>query len=66
MDQQSVWNLLEKEDTCPHGMLCVARAFVEEHPSEVQKVVDALSSSLAAIYDPQRITVVSFYSEVWA
>ena len=25
LEQQSVWNLLEKEDTCPHGMLSIAR-----------------------------------------
>ena len=64
LEKQSVWNLLEKEDTCPHGLLYVAQALAEEHCDHVHSVVDVLSSSLMSVYDPFRITVVAFYSEV--
>ena len=40
------------------------RAVASEYPGLVKSIVDALSSSLSSIYDPQRITVVAFYSEV--
>lgn len=64
LEQQSAWHLLEKEDTCPHGLLYLARALAENHPSEVKKTVDALSSSLNSVYDQHRMTVVAFYSEL--
>lgn len=64
LDEQNVWSLFEKEDTCPHGLLHIARALAAEHFELVQNCVDELSSSLTSIYDSHRITVVSFYSEV--
>ena len=41
-----------------------SRLLSENHPGEVHKTVDTLSSSLTSVYDAHRITVVSFYSEV--
>lgn len=64
LEQNNAWTLLEKEDTSPHGILHLARALVAEYPSVIRTTVDALSSSLSSIYDPQRITVVAFYSEL--
>lgn len=65
LDQQSVWPLLEKEDTCAHGMLFLARALAEEHWDLVQPTVETLGGSLMSVYDHHRITVVAFYSEVY-
>lgn len=46
-------------------MLCsTSRAISDDHPEEVQKTVDTLSSNLTSVYDAHRVTVVSFYSEV--
>ena len=113
LEQYNAWVMLEKEDTCPHGLLHIARwvyvlytkanwyhipgdnllisvllhpcsslsplhsyplplppsplsyrALKEYRSEEVQRGVDALSSSLTSIYDPHRLTVVAFYSEV--
>ena len=80
LDKNDAWALLDKEDTCPHGCLHFARystctmtrnisqlfsrALSSQYPQYVLPTVDALSSSLSSIYDPQRITVVAFYSEV--
>lgn len=64
LEDQNVWALFDKEDTCPHGVLHVARALAAEHFDLVQSCVNNLSSSLTSIYDSHRITVVAFYSEV--
>ena len=64
LEDQNAWPLFNKEDTCPHGILHVARALAAEHFDLVQSCVDDLSSSLTSIYDCHRITVVAFYSEV--
>lgn len=64
LEQQSVWSLLEKEDTCAHGMLFLARALAEEHWDLVQLTVEMLGANLMSVYDHHRITVVAFYSEV--
>ncbi|XP_011410499.2 PREDICTED: maestro heat-like repeat-containing protein family member 1 [Amphimedon queenslandica] len=64
LDQQSAWSLLEKEDTYPHGCLHLARALSSQYPELILPIVEDLSSSLSSIYDPQRITVVAFYSEL--
>lgn len=64
LEDQNVWALFDKEDTCPHGVLHLARALAAECPDSVQNCVDDLSSSLTSIYDAHRITVVAFYSEV--
>ena len=41
------------------------RPFASSCHHEIKKTVDELSSSLTSIYEPHRIVVVSFYSEVW-
>lgn len=64
LEDQNVWALFDKEDTCPHGVLHLARALAAECPDSVQNCVDDLSSSLTSIYDAHRITVVAFYSEL--
>lgn len=64
LEDQNVWALFDKEDTCPHGVLHLARALAAECFASVQSCVDDLSSSLTSIYDAHRITVVAFYSEV--
>lgn len=64
LEDQNAWSLFDKEDTCPHGVLHIARALAAEHFNSVQNCVDDLSSSLTSIYDSHRITVVAFYSEV--
>lgn len=64
LEEQNVWSLFEKEDTCPHGILHIARALAAEHFDLLQGCVDDISSSLTSIYDANRITVVAFYSEV--
>lgn len=64
LEEQNAWSLFEKEDTCPHGVLHIARTLAAEHFDLVQSCVDDLSSSLTSIYDAHRITVVAFYSEV--
>ncbi len=64
LEDQNVWSLFEKEDTYPHGVLHIARALSAGHNDLVQSCVDEISSSLTSIYDANRITVVSFYSEV--
>ena len=42
----------------------LCRALGVEYPNLVQHTVDELSSFLNSIYDPHRIAVVAFYSEV--
>ena len=64
LEDQNAWSFFDKEDTCPHGVLHIARALAAEHFDSVQNCVDDLSSSLTSIYDSHRITVVAFYSEV--
>ena len=64
LDQQSAWQLLEKEESCAHGMLHLARALSEEHWDLVQPTVEILGANLMSVYDHHRITVVAFYSEV--
>ena len=64
LEEQNAWSLLEREDTCPHGILHIARALAAEHFGHVQHCVDDMSSSLTSVYDAHRITVVAFYSEV--
>ena len=64
LDTQNVWPMFDTEDTYPHGMLHMAQALSEEHPTLNKEVVDALSSSLNSVYDDHRVTVVAFYSEV--
>ncbi len=64
LEDQNVWPLFDKEDTCPHGVLHIARALAAEHFDLVLNCVDDLSASLTSIYDAHRITVVAFYSEV--
>lgn len=64
LDQQSAWQLLEKEESCAHGMLHLARALSEEHWDLVQPTVENLGANLMSVYDHHRITVVAFYSEV--
>lgn len=64
LDQNNAWSLMEAEDTSAHGCLHLARAVTAEYPSFIQSITEALGASLSSIYDPQRITVVAFYSEV--
>ena len=64
LEEQSAWPLLEKEETCAHGMLFLARALAEEHWDLVQPTVETLGANLMSVYDSHRITVVAFYSEV--
>ena len=64
LEQQNSWTLLEKEETCAHGMLILARALAEEHWDLVQPTVETLGANLMSVYDSHRITVVAFYSEV--
>lgn len=64
LEQQDCWTLLEKEETCAHGMLILARALAEEHWDLVQPTVETLGANLMSVYDSHRITVVAFYSEV--
>ena len=64
LEQQNCWTLLEKEETCAHGMLILARALAEEHWDLVQPTVETLGANLMSVYDSHRITVVAFYSEV--
>jgi hypothetical protein len=64
LETNNVWALMEKEDTCPHAMLHLARLLSDSYPDEVNKIVDCLSANLTGVYDAHRITVVSFYSEV--
>jgi hypothetical protein len=64
LESNSVWPLMEKEDTCPHAMLHLARLLSNSYPEEVNKTVDCLSPHLTSVYDAHRITVVSFYSEL--
>ena len=42
----------------------LSRALSSQYPELILPIVEDLSSSLSSIYDPQRITVVAFYSEV--
>ena len=50
-------------------LLCVyvqcSRLLSDSYPDEVNKTVDCLSPNLTAVYEAHRITVVSFYSEVY-
>jgi hypothetical protein len=64
LETNNVWALMEKEDTCPHAMLHLARLLSDSYPDEVNKIVDCLSANLTGVYDAHRITVVSFYSEL--
>ena len=64
LEQQNCWTLLEKEESCAHGMLILARALAEEHWDLVQPTVETLGANLMSVYDSHRITVVAFYSEV--
>ena len=64
LEQQDCWSLLEKEESCAHGMLILARALAEEHWDLVQPTVETLGANLMSVYDSHRITVVAFYSEV--
>ena len=64
LEQQDAWPLLEKEETCAHGMLFLARALAEEYWDLVQPTVETLGANLMSVYDSHRITVVAFYSEV--
>ncbi len=64
LEQQNCWTLLEKEETCAHGMLILARALAEEHWDLVQPTVETLGANLMSVYDSHRTTVVAFYSEV--
>ena len=64
MEEQNVWPMFHKEDTCPHGMLNLARLLAVEKFEEVSNCVEELSPSLTSIYDAHRVTVVAFYSEV--
>ncbi len=66
MDEQNVWPMFHKEDTCPHGMLNLARFLAAEKFEEVLNCVEELCPSLTSIYDAHRLTVVAFYSEVSA
>ena len=45
-------------------IIFLCRALGAEYPNLVQPTVDVLSSFLTSIYDPHRIAVVAFYSEV--
>ncbi|CAI8027036.1 Maestro heat-like repeat-containing protein family member 1 [Geodia barretti] len=64
LESNGVWPLMEKEDTCPHSMLHLARLLSSSYPDEVGKTVECLSPSLTSVYDAHRTTVVSFYSEL--
>ena len=60
------YNIMLSRSVCIScsGELPSMQALAENHPSEVKKTVDALSSSLNSVYDQHRMTVVAFYSEV--
>lgn len=64
LEEQNVWSLFAREDTCPHGVLHITRALAAEHFDLLQSCVDDFSSSLTSVYDAHRTTVVAFYSEV--
>jgi len=64
LEEQNVSSMFLKEDTCPHGMLNLARLLAAERFEEVSNCVEELCPSLTSIYDAHRLTVVAFYSEV--
>ena len=64
LEEQNVCSMFHKEDTCPHGMLSLARLLAAERFEEVFNCVEELCPSLTSIYDAHRLTVVAFYSEV--
>ncbi|XP_052059790.1 maestro heat-like repeat-containing protein family member 1 isoform X2 [Mytilus californianus] len=66
LDKEDCWEMFEDEERYPESVTILCRYLVESAVGGpyISKIVTSIASSLSSLYDPQRVTVAAFFSEL--
>ncbi|CAG2193325.1 unnamed protein product [Mytilus edulis] len=66
LDKEDCWEMFEDEERYPESVTILCRYLVESAVGGpyISKIVTSLASGLSSLYDPQRVTVAAFFSEL--